>query len=160
MLLIIQKYFSKFLPKFWKLLRLSLVFKKQFFVISHLKDHCRKRSNNLFFSFKIVLVTVVICRDTLKAQTFYNVSKVNNNDSRIMFLMFLVFFFLTLNIFISLIKCFMVNFEHALAYLKWPSFTWYINPLTTNIPHHIETSQLICNTNQLTGFYVMESLIG
>ena len=29
------------------------------------------------------------------------------------------------------------------------------NPLTTNVPHHIETSQLICNVNQLTGFYMM-----
>ena len=28
-------------------------------------------------------------------------------------------------------------------------------PLTTNIPHHIETSQLICNADQLTGFYMM-----
>ena len=31
------------------------------------------------------------------------------------------------------------------------------NPLTTNVPHHIETSQFICNANQLTGFYVMEN---
>ena len=30
-----------------------------------------------------------------------------------------------------------------------------VNPLTINIPHHIETSQLICKTNQLTGFYIM-----
>ena len=29
-----------------------------------------------------------------------------------------------------------------------------VNPLTTNIPHYIETSQLICKTNQLTGFYM------
>ena len=29
------------------------------------------------------------------------------------------------------------------------------NPLTINFPHHIETSQLICNGNQLTGFYMM-----
>ena len=28
------------------------------------------------------------------------------------------------------------------------------NPLTTNVPHHIETSQLICIANQLTGFYM------
>ena len=27
--------------------------------------------------------------------------------------------------------------------------------LTTSVPHIIETSQLICNTNQLTGFYMM-----
>ena len=26
---------------------------------------------------------------------------------------------------------------------------WYLNPLTTNVPHHIETSQLICIANWL-----------
>ena len=26
-------------------------------------------------------------------------------------------------------------------------------------PHHIETSQLICNANQLTGFYIVGTLI-
>ena len=29
------------------------------------------------------------------------------------------------------------------------------DPKTTNVPHHIETSQLICNANQLIGFYIM-----
>ena len=29
------------------------------------------------------------------------------------------------------------------------------NPLTTSVPHHIETSQLIFSEDQLTGFYVM-----
>ena len=33
------------------------------------------------------------------------------------------------------------------------------NPLTTNVPHHIETSQLICNANQLTGFYMIWKLV-
>ena len=33
-----------------------------------------------------------------------------------------------------------------------------LNPLTTNVPHHIETSQLICDTNQLSGFYVMGNI--
>ena len=33
------------------------------------------------------------------------------------------------------------------------------NPLTTNVPHHIETSQLICNANHLTGFYILGTLI-
>ena len=28
----------------------------------------------------------------------------------------------------------------------------HINPLTTDIPHHIETSQLICIANQVTSF--------
>ena len=32
------------------------------------------------------------------------------------------------------------------------------NPLTANVPHHIETSQLTCNANQLTGFYMMGSI--
>ena len=27
-----------------------------------------------------------------------------------------------------------------------------INPLTTSVFHYVETSQLICSTNQLTGF--------
>ena len=43
---------------------------------------------------------------------------------------------------------------------------WYIktklhlrvNPLTTNALHHIETSQLICIANQLTGFYIMTNI--
>ena len=33
-----------------------------------------------------------------------------------------------------------------------------VNPLTTNVPHHIETSQLICTADQLTGFYTEETL--
>ena len=32
------------------------------------------------------------------------------------------------------------------------------NPLMTNVPHHKETSQLICITNQLTDFYMMGNL--
>ena len=28
----------------------------------------------------------------------------------------------------------------------------------TNVPHHIETSQMICNANQLTGFYMRATL--
>ena len=28
------------------------------------------------------------------------------------------------------------------------------NPSTINVPYHIETSQLICVTNQLSGFYM------
>ena len=30
-----------------------------------------------------------------------------------------------------------------------------INQLMTNVPHHIETNQLIYSANQLTGFYIM-----
>ena len=33
-----------------------------------------------------------------------------------------------------------------------------INSLTINVPHHMETSQLICIANQLTSFYVMGSI--
>ena len=33
-----------------------------------------------------------------------------------------------------------------------------LNPLTTNVPHHIETSQLIYIANQLTGFYMMGNI--
>ena len=35
---------------------------------------------------------------------------------------------------------------------------WYINPWTTNILHHSETSQLIWNANQLTGFCMMANI--
>ena len=34
----------------------------------------------------------------------------------------------------------------------------FVNSLTTNVPYHIETSQLICNANQLTGFYMMGNI--
>ena len=34
----------------------------------------------------------------------------------------------------------------------------FINPLTTNVPHHTETSQLIYNANQLTDFYRMGNI--
>ena len=33
-----------------------------------------------------------------------------------------------------------------------------INLLTTNVPHYIETSQLVCIANQLTGFYIMRNI--
>ena len=33
-----------------------------------------------------------------------------------------------------------------------------MNLLTINVPHHIETSQLICIANQLTGFYMMGNI--
>ena len=33
-----------------------------------------------------------------------------------------------------------------------------INPLRTNAPNHIETSQLICIANQSTDFYMMENI--
>ena len=33
-----------------------------------------------------------------------------------------------------------------------------LNPLKTTISHYIETSQLICTVNQLTGFYMMGNI--
>ena len=33
-----------------------------------------------------------------------------------------------------------------------------INILTTNVPYHIEISQLICIANQFTGFYMMGNI--
>ena len=33
-----------------------------------------------------------------------------------------------------------------------------LNPLTTSVPHHIETSQMICRADQLNGFYVMGNI--
>ena len=49
-------------------------------------------------------------------------------------------------------------FDGVLTY-----FNPYINSLTTNVPYQIETRELICNANQLTGFYRMRenwSLMG
>ena len=34
----------------------------------------------------------------------------------------------------------------------------FVNPLTTDVSHHIETSQLICNEYQLTDFYMMGNI--
>ena len=54
---------------------------------------------------------------------------------------------------------FVVDFEFVLAHReKLVTENGIINPLPTNVPHHIETSQLICNANQLTGFYMMGSI--
>ena len=33
-----------------------------------------------------------------------------------------------------------------------------VNPLTANVSHHIETSQLIWIANQLSCFYMMENI--
>ena len=44
---------------------------------------------------------------------------------------------------------------NAALLLKETSLMKWINPLTTNVPHHIETSQWVCSANQLTGFYMM-----
>ena len=38
------------------------------------------------------------------------------------------------------------------------SLPFTLNLLTTNVPHHIGISQLICSPNQFTGFYMMGTL--
>ena len=35
---------------------------------------------------------------------------------------------------------------------------YHVNQLVTNASHHIETSQLICDANELTGFYMMGNI--
>ena len=35
----------------------------------------------------------------------------------------------------------------------------FANPLTTNVPYHVETSQLICTANQLTVFFMTGTLV-
>ena len=37
----------------------------------------------------------------------------------------------------------------------WTLILNVMNPLTINVPNHIETSQVICFANQLIGFYTM-----
>ena len=36
--------------------------------------------------------------------------------------------------------------------------TCLLNPVTMSVPHHIETSQLICRANQLARFYIMGNI--
>ena len=35
----------------------------------------------------------------------------------------------------------------------------YVRSLATTAPHHKETNQLICNANQLTGFFMVGTLV-
>ena len=39
-----------------------------------------------------------------------------------------------------------------------PELPESVKPLTTNVLHHTETNQLICNANKMTGFYMMENI--
>ena len=50
-------------------------------------------------------------------------------------------------------KIFLSYLDYFLKLLRMP-----FNLLTTNVSHHIETSQLICIANQLTGFYMMGNI--
>ena len=46
--------------------------------------------------------------------------------------------------------------------MTWTGFSRFsttLNPLTTNVPHHIATSQLINIANQLTGFYMIGTMV-
>ena len=68
--------------------------------------------------------------------------------------------------------CIKNDISYNAALLRIPEINWMdgpnewsiyemkdkINPLTTNVPYHIETSQLICIANQLTGFYMMGNI--
>ena len=42
---------------------------------------------------------------------------------------------------------------------KWLICSNLVNLFNDQCSHHIETSQLICRRNQLTGFYMMETLV-
>ena len=56
---------------------------------------------------------------------------------------------------------FFKTFEIKCITKPWQAkfFHAYINPLTTSVPHHIETSQLIRRRDQLTGFYIWGILV-
>ena len=41
---------------------------------------------------------------------------------------------------------------------KIPPLLETFDPLTTNVPHYIETSKLISNANQLNAFYMMGNI--
>ena len=43
-------------------------------------------------------------------------------------------------------------------YISKGVFLRLIKPLTTNVSHQIENSQLIYSANQLTGFYMMGNI--
>ena len=53
---------------------------------------------------------------------------------------------------VSLMNRFTAPYNRTIAIFE------QVNPLTTNVPHHIETSQLICTANHLTGFYMMGNI--
>ena len=49
----------------------------------------------------------------------------------------------------------MINKDIQAIYSTFFSRYSFLNPLSNNVYHHIETSQLICSANQLTGRYMM-----
>ena len=48
-----------------------------------------------------------------------------------------------------------ITISVLLSMFLFPNLTSAVHPLTKNIPHHIETSQLICIANRLNGFHMV-----
>ena len=48
--------------------------------------------------------------------------------------------------------------NYTRKHVLWQICVRSFNPLTTSVPHQIETSQLVCFANQLTGFYLMGNI--
>ena len=53
-----------------------------------------------------------------------------------------------------------MRIRRLLKYVAVEKFcgTYFFNLLTTNVPPHIDISQLICIADQLTGFYMMGNI--
>ena len=50
--------------------------------------------------------------------------------------------------------------DYVMSYLvSYLAFFNVLNLLSTNVPHQIETSQLICRANQLTDLYIVGTLV-
>ena len=66
------------------------------------------------------------------------------------------------------LKLILHSYRDQLLDFHFKCVVWFLNkrsisltcvyPLTTNVTHHTETSQIICIANQLTGFYMMENI--
>ena len=66
------------------------------------------------------------------------------------------------------LKLILHSYRDQLLDFHFKCIVWFLNkrsisltcvyPLTTNVTHHTETSQIICIANQLTGFYMMENI--
>ena len=82
---------------------------------------------------------------------FQDKNKDNRATSRDIVLVSLM---LTLNRYLRSGTIFFYTCFLALNHSDLDSF----NPLTANVPHHIEASQLICIAVQLTGFHMMGNI--
>ena len=112
---------------------------------------------NNFVKTGVTIAKEVLINKAKSAATL--IRKIFCNDSVLFcfsFCHFFDFFFYSVcitlhwNIIINIIVIFRDNFK------DWGHF--FCCPLTTNVPHLIETSQLICIANQLTGFYMMGNI--